>query len=80
MRITISHECTKCGGGEERVFRDTWTGISLCLQCLAPIAGRITNSPASEGDNLRKLIQDDDDITDGGDVRVPVRNYVDPNR
>jgi hypothetical protein len=40
-----------------RVFRDSWTGKELCLQCLAPIIEWVTNSPATEGDNLERLLE-----------------------
>lgn len=50
-------ECDNCGAWEERCFEDSWTGKSLCLQCLAPIAMEITNSPGTEReDNLPALL------------------------
>jgi len=49
--------CEKCYGSEERVFRDSYTGKELCLQCLAPIIEWVTNSPATEGDNLERLLE-----------------------
>lgn len=51
-------QCEVCENVEERVFTDSWTGKEMCIFCLAPIAERITSSPASEGDNLKKLIRD----------------------
>lgn len=35
---------------------DSWTGMELCLMCLAPIIEQLTLSPATEGDNLRHLL------------------------
>ena len=60
MLSIFLHECDNCGGTEERLFRDSWTGKELCLPCLYPIAGHITMSPASEGDNLIKLLKEQD--------------------
>lgn len=55
--MVFLRECENCGASEERTFTDSWTGLELCLQCLAPVIGYVTNSPASEGrDNLKKLI------------------------
>lgn len=51
-------ECDACGALEERVFTDSWTGKQLCASCLYEIIGDVTNSPASEGDNLVKLLVD----------------------
>lgn len=50
--FTLWHDCDGCETSEERVFVDTWTGKSLCLSCLDIVAKHVTNSPASEGDNL----------------------------
>ena len=58
--LTLSNECENCGGHEERTFRDSWTGTDLCLMCLAPIASQITSSPQSEGDNLKTLLNNED--------------------
>ena len=55
--FTVMHDCDKCGSPEERVFEDSWTGKSLCLTCLGEIWGLITNSPATEGDNLDELLE-----------------------
>lgn len=52
------HKCDNCGSPEERLFEDTWTGKSLCLLCLGSIWDRITNSPATEGDNLKALLKE----------------------
>ena len=46
------HECSWCKNDEERLFNDSWTGMELCLNCLGRVADYVTNSPASEGDNL----------------------------
>lgn len=56
-------ECDVCSRIEERLFTDSWTGLEICLSCLYPVAGNITMSPASEGDNLKSLLElpDDDD-------------------
>jgi hypothetical protein len=48
------NECDNCQGREERVFVDTWTGLNLCLACVGLVWNTTTNSPASEGDNLRE--------------------------
>ena len=53
----IMHNCDNCGASEERVFVDSWTGKSLCLMCLGTIWDRITNSPATEGDNLDEFLE-----------------------
>jgi len=59
LMLISMHHCDLCGMPEERVFQDTYTGISLCLHCLGPICDRITNSPASEGDNLRAILDEE---------------------
>lgn len=56
----IMHNCDNCGASEERVFVDSWTGKWLCLMCLGSIWSRITNSPATEGDNLEALLKEDE--------------------
>lgn len=58
MMALFLKECNQCGGIEERVFTDSWTGKELCLSCLIPIGDRITMSPASEGDNLIELLDE----------------------
>lgn len=50
----MMRECDCCGVPEERVFRDSYTGMSLCLACVISVAPRVTNSPFTDGDNLRK--------------------------
>lgn len=57
MISAIGRMCENCCGCEERTFRDSYTGKELCLQCLSPIIDSITNSPASEGDNLEQLLE-----------------------
>ena len=53
----MERTCEHCYGTEERTFRDSYTGKELCLQCLSPIIDNLTNSPASEGDNLDELLE-----------------------
>ena len=53
--------CDVCDGLEERLFTDSWTGLEICLSCLYPVCGQIACSPASEGDNLRGLLELDDE-------------------
>jgi hypothetical protein len=60
--MILLRECDNCGAAEERVFTDNWTGKELCLQCLSPIVRAITNSPASEGDNLARLLHAQEDL------------------
>lgn len=73
MSLVFLSECKACGAYEERVFEDSWTGVELCLDCLCQIAEQITNSPASEGDNLARLMtdvlewEDDDSIYESYD-------------
>jgi hypothetical protein len=55
--ILFLQRCDHCEGTEERVFTDSWTGMSLCLMCLHPVASMITMSPASEGDNLEEVLE-----------------------
>ena len=47
-------KCNHCEAIEERVFVDSWTGTQLCLYCVGKVCDYVTNSPASEGDNLRE--------------------------
>lgn len=54
-------ECDNCGGAEERLFVDSWTGLELCLSCLHPIVGQITMAPYTESDNLPALLKDADE-------------------
>lgn len=50
--MIVDRECSHCQVTEERVFTDSWTGKELCLACIIAVAPYVTNSPASEGDNL----------------------------
>ena len=52
------HDCDACGCPEERVFEDSWSGKRLCLACLGSVWDRVTNSPATEGDNLEELLDE----------------------
>jgi hypothetical protein len=51
-----NQRCDACGGVEERIFTDSYTGKDICLMCLTEVAGRVTNSPESEGDNLAEML------------------------
>lgn len=55
--IILWRDCDWCQSTEERLFTDSWTGLELCLSCLS-IVDYITNSPASEGDNLEALLNE----------------------
>ena len=63
--LTMERKCESCSGWEERTFRDSYTGMDLCLECLTPIVAFIAHSPSTEKDNLKQLL-------DG--------NNADPNR
>lgn len=54
--MSLPQVCDVCGQIEERLWVDTWTGLQACMGCLGPVIDRITNSPASEGDNIEKLL------------------------
>ena len=56
--IVFLRECDNCGMSEERLFTDTWTGKELCIDCLARIIGRLALSPATDGDNLVRLLNE----------------------
>lgn len=56
MLVLFMEECGACGALEERTFTDSWTGKELCAACLGEIIDEVTNSPASEGDNLVRLL------------------------
>lgn len=58
--LLFLEECDACGVSEERVFKDSWSGKALCLECLGFILDYLTNSPASEEDNLKQLLIDND--------------------
>lgn len=62
--VLFLEECDACGAIEERAFTDTWTGKQLCAACLGYVLDYVTNSPASEGDNLIQLLIDND-LMDG---------------
>ena len=49
----MMYDCDNCGGWEERVFKDTYTGMHICLHCLSDVALYVTNSPFTERDNLQ---------------------------
>ena len=55
MALWFIYTCDACGFSEERVFSDSYTGKRLCATCLHTIIGRLTMSPATEGDNLGEL-------------------------
>ena len=87
--MTLMRECTNCGCPEERLFRDSYTGVGLCISCLAPIIGLINMTPSEGGDNLMQLLNDQGDTyidNDNDDVHVDVMKackaslYNDPNR
>lgn len=90
--MTIMNECDNCKCPDERVFRDSFTGLSLCLMCLHPIIGKVTTCPGTEGDNLRELLeaegntyeeeQDNDDVHQHRNIMADcqARLYNDPNR
>lgn len=79
-------ECGACEALEERVFTDSWTGKELCATCLYEIIGDVTNSPASEGDNLIQLLvghglidEDDEELysySGGNESPDPQHGYV----
>lgn len=56
--VLFMKRCENCDAPEERVFTDSWTGLDLCLMCLMAVGNEVTMSPASEGDNLRKLLRE----------------------
>jgi hypothetical protein len=66
MAAISQEECECCGAVEERTFTDSWSGKILCIACIQAVANGLTNSPASEGDNLDGLLaesgREDDDF------------------
>ncbi len=56
MLNLFTYRCAHCGRSEERVFTDTHTRMSLCLECIGAVWQYVTNSPDSEGDNLVKQL------------------------
>lgn len=61
MTLVLLHDCDVCGASEERVWTDSFTGMEVCQQCLHPAIGQITNSPHSERDNIKDLLNVDED-------------------
>jgi len=55
------YECESCGCREERVFRDNWTGLEVCTICLGKVIKQVSLAPATEGDNLRELLEMEED-------------------
>lgn len=56
------YECAHCARLEERVWTDSFTGTDLCIQCLIDLPlSLLTNSPATEGDNLDPLLTDEEE-------------------
>ena len=53
----IMRDCDCCGVPEERLLKDSFTGMCLCLACVISVAPRVTNSPYTDGDNLRKELE-----------------------
>lgn len=74
--LTLSDECSNCGNYEERTFRDSWTGMDLCIPCLAPVIEQISLSPGMNGDNLKKLLreQEIDPLNDNDDITQECAN------
>ena len=60
LMFLILKTCQNCEGQEERLFTDSWTGLELCPACLYEVLGRVTMSPASEGDNLQQLLDNEE--------------------
>lgn len=56
LMLTLLTPCDVCHSPEERLFRDTWTGLELCIGCLVGVIEDVTLSP-SEGDNLATLLE-----------------------
>lgn len=56
-------QCNSCHGWETRVMTDSWTGLELCLMCLAGVINQVTMSPDEEGDNLHGLLDLEPDNT-----------------
>lgn len=66
MTLMFLDNCSACECLEERLFTDSWTGLSLCLACLLWVGEYVTNSPQSEEDNLKRLLTDNDLMSDAG--------------
>lgn len=58
LGLSLMHRCNQCGNLEERTFTDSWTGKELCLTCLYPIIGKVSQAPQTESDNLEDLLND----------------------
>lgn len=58
MFFAIGRECDNCAGFEERTFRDSYSGVNLCLKCLSEVVDRINLSPSQDGDNLKQLLEE----------------------
>lgn len=56
MGFSLMKRCESCDSREERVFTDSWMGLDLCPTCLAGVINQVTMSPATEGDNLKALL------------------------
>ena len=87
--MTLMRECDNCKCPDERVFRDSFTGMELCVPCLSEVINKISLSPGTEGDNLKTLLQEEGSTyqeNDNDDVHVDVLKsvrsspYNDPNR
>jgi hypothetical protein len=52
----FASRCDSCGSLEDRVFRDSWSGMEVCGTCLSRVLPEVTLDPAGEGDNLRELL------------------------
>lgn len=74
--MILTDECSNCKGYEERTFRDSWTGMDLCIPCLAPVIERLSMSPGMNGDNLKKLLKeaDIDPLNDNDDITQECAN------
>lgn len=67
MFLARPHECDACGNEEERIWTDSFTGKELCNECISTVAQKLTNSPASEGDNLKAELLKAGRLEDGDD-------------
>jgi hypothetical protein len=60
MMFILTEHCDVCDSNyHERVYRDSWTGLEMCLECLydhPELIGGVTCSPQDEGDNLEQLV------------------------
>lgn len=60
----FSRDCDYCGVPEERLFEDSYTGMNLCVSCLLPILPDLSLSPDTEGDNLKELLDGEEELID----------------